>query len=169
MPLLYAKSPNWFYGFNFPPRCWIGSVPRLFIGSAWLHRDIRWDISVLFMMWESYWDSEITVCWQWKFILRLHMVLICGGLAACRPSAVCNMISSGLRLVSPLVASRKCSVRAFVLTTSAASALASLELFTLLHLICPRQAQFRRPLNVRGNCSRNVFIFSSTFFFIFPL
>lgn len=125
---------NWFYGFNFHPRCLIGSVPGLFIGPAWLHRDIKWDISVLFMIRESYWDSEITICWQWKFTLCVHMVLICCGLAACRPSAMCNMISSRPCLVSALVAWRKCSVRAFVLTTSTATDIAMLELFTLCTL-----------------------------------
>lgn len=163
--LLYVNSPNWFYGFNFHPRCLDGSVTRLFIDSAWLHRDIKWDISVLFMIWESYWDSEITNCWQWKFILCVHVVLICCGLAACRPSAVCNMISSRPCLVSPLFAWRKCSVRAFVLTTFSATDIVMLELFPFCFLSARVGPKFE-DLNVTWNCFRQFFlIFDSTGFF----
>lgn len=49
--------------FQLPPWRLEVTVTRLFISSTWLHRDIKWDISVLFMIRESYWDSEITICW----------------------------------------------------------------------------------------------------------
>lgn len=49
--------------FQPPPRRLEVTVTRLFISSTRLHGDIKWDISVLFMIRESYWDSEITICW----------------------------------------------------------------------------------------------------------
>lgn len=49
--------------FQLPPWRLEVTVTRLFISSTRLHRDIKWDISVLFMIRESYWDSEITICW----------------------------------------------------------------------------------------------------------